>query len=45
MMGKPLPILNVRVPAPARCNICSTVSATARIPVPRAATEGIRHNA
>src|SRR6185295_1790908 len=42
-MGKPLPTLNVRVPAPTRCNNCSTFSATARIPVPRAATEGMRH--
>src|SRR6185437_4729690 len=35
---------NERVPMPTRCIDCSTVSAIARMPVPRAATDGIRQS-
>jgi hypothetical protein len=45
MMGNPLPSLKTRVPAPERCISFSTASAIARIPVPRAATDGMRHSA
>jgi hypothetical protein len=37
--------LKTRVPAPERCISFSTASAIARIPVPRAATDGMRHRA
>src|SRR6185503_2542259 len=35
---------NERVPMPTRCIDCSTVSAIARMPVPRAATDGMRQS-
>src|SRR5215213_5800355 len=44
MMGYPEPTRNERVPMPTRCIDCSTVSAIARMPVPRAATDGMRQS-
>src|SRR5215510_8705754 len=44
MIGYPEPTRNERVPIPTRCIDCSTVSAIARMPVPRAATDGMRQS-
>src|ERR1044071_5700291 len=44
MIGYPEPTRNDRVPMPTRCIDCSTVSAIARMPVPRAATDGMRQS-
>src|SRR6185369_16638017 len=44
MIGYPEPTRNERVPMPTRCIDCSTVSAIARMPVPRAATDGMRQS-
>src|SRR4030095_16468933 len=45
MIGYPELMRKERVPIPTRCIICSTDSAIARMPVPRAATEGMRQSA